>query len=169
MKIQFVTRSNYKPMTTDVHGSRTFKTFEKIKDVKVIDKEKDLFEIYDKVVETSSIDLDKYTQSFKGQTGLEAVMKRVAITGDSSLLNTISYDKEQPVFDATNIPTSLDEVKALANQVKDIYNKLPQELKKGNNPENILQLTQAQLDSYIKAEVDKALAATVNKEVKSNE
>lgn len=149
-KIKFYSAVNPHPPVITKNVNRIFKEYEKIKDVKVIDKENDIYEIVDKYVEKSSVDLEELTQSFKGQTGLEAVMKRVAITGDTSILNTISSDKEMPVVDATKLPKSLGEVKANADKISDLYNKLPDEIKAGKTAEEIAKdFTQQDLTNYI--------------------
>lgn len=158
MKIKYRTRANppkaVKTKNIDTH----FIEFEKIKGVKVIDKEKDLYEIEDQIVQRSKIDLEKLTQSYKGQTGLEAVMQRVALTGDLSLLNTITTENEEAVIDATKLPKTLGEVKKMASDIQNIYNKLPEEIKSGRTASDIANnFTQEDLTRFINSQIEKAI------------
>lgn len=143
--------------------STIYKETEMKKVAKIVDAESELAEIVDEVVVVSEVDTHKLTQSFIGQTGLEAVMKRVAITGDASLLNTITTDKDE-IADACALPTSLGEVKALAKQADALEKQLPPELLKGRSVEEFLAGDiEAEIAAYIEG------LKTVTKEVPPSE
>lgn len=156
-KIKYYTRLNPPSPVITKNVDPVVRTYETKKTVKVIDKENDIYEITEELVCVQEVDTVKVTKSYAGQTGLESVMKRVAITGDTSLLGGVSYDGDG-VVDVTKTPTTLGEVKALSEQVRE-YDKLPEELKKGRSLEEfIAQFNQAELDAYIKGVVDAQIA-----------
>ena len=139
------------------------KEFEKKKVAKIVDAEAELAEIVDEIVVVSEVDTHKLSQSYIGQTGLEAVMKRVAITGDTSLLNTITSDSDA-IADATSLPQTLGEVKALAIKADALEKQLPPELLKGRSVEEFLAGDiEAEISAYIEG------LKVKNMEVKTNE
>lgn len=157
VKINYFTRLNPPKPASFAPCDTVVKTYELKRKVEVIDKENDLYDIVEEFIVVDEVDTDKLTKSFAGQTGLESVLKRVAITGDISLLGGASYDSDQ-IFDATKVPSTLGEVKAAAEKLSD-YDKLPDELKKGRTVEEfIAQFTQADLDSYVKGLVEAEIA-----------
>lgn len=132
--------------------SPVFVETEMKKVAKVVDTAAGLAEIVDEIVVVSEVDTNKLTQSFIGQTGLEAVMKRVAITGDASLLNTITTDKDE-IVDACVLPKSLGEVKALAKKADALEKQLPPELLKGRSVEEFLAGDiEAEIAAYIEGQ-----------------
>lgn len=156
-KINYFTRLNPPSPVITKEVSPIIQTFELKRSVKVIDKDNDIYDIVEEYVVVDEVDTDKLTKSFAGQTGLEAVLKRVAITGDTSLLGGASYDSEE-IFDATKVPSTLGEVKAAADKLSE-YDKLPDDLKKGRTVEEfIAQFTQADLDAYLKGLVEAEIA-----------
>lgn len=134
-------------------------TFRRVQDVKVLDKDNDVFEIVEKSVIENEVDTAKLTKSYQGKTGLEAVIKRVAITGDFTLLEDNS---PYPSFmDATKIPTTLGEVKQTAAKLQG-FDSLPAELVKGRSAEEFLaSVTMAEIEAYAKAKIGGSNNATV--------
>lgn len=164
-KINYFTRLNPPAPVISETVDTVKKTFELKRNVKVIDKDNDLYDIVSELVVVDEVDTDKLTKSFAGQTGLAAVLKRVAITGDTSLLGGASYDSDE-IFDATKIPSSIGEVKAAADKLSE-YDQLPDAIKKGRSvDEFIAQFSQTELDAYIKSLVDAEIAKLQAKEIK---
>ena len=113
------------------------------------DESTGLYEIIEVEKVVNTYDTNELTQSFRGQTGIEAIMKRVAITGDTSLFNTITTSSDV-VFDATKLPKTLGEAKALGESVDSIYSGIPDELKKGQSVSDFLaNITSSDIDAYI--------------------
>lgn len=162
MSITFYSRVNRPKTVLTKPINVIFREREKVKDVKVIDKDNDLYEIVEKFIVTKEVNLTSLTNSYKGQTGLEAVMKRVAITGDISLLNTITTDKDS-VFDATSLPKSYGEAVSASKKIEDIYSKIPDDLKNGMSVEDFISsITAEAIEAYVKK-------VSETKEVKDNE
>lgn len=164
-KVVFYSRKNPPKSYESQKYSTIFQEVEMKKDVKVIDKENDVYEIVDKQVVINEFDTQKLTESYQGQTGLEAVMKRVAITGDVSLLGSGLTAEETPVLDATKIPNSIGEVKKLADKVDALAGSIPPELLKGRSVEDFLRdITAEQVKEYVDSYIQKQIAVTKPKE-----
>ena len=164
-KVVFYSRKNPPKSYESKQYSTIYQDIEFKKDVKVIDKDNDVYEIVDKEVVVNAYDTDKLTKSFAGQTGLEAVMKRVAITGDVSLLGSSLTSDETPIVDATKVPNSIGEVKALADKVDSLVGSIPVELLKGRSVEDFLRdITAEQVKEYVDSFIKKQIDSTKTKE-----
>ena len=164
-KVVFYSRKNPPKAYESKKISTVFQEIEMKKDVNVIDKTNDVYEIVEKPVVVNEYDTEKLTKSFAGQTGLEAVMKRVAITGDVSLLGSGITSDETPLVDATKIPNSIGEVKKLADKVDALAGSLPKELLKGRSVEDFLRdITAEQVKEYVDSFIQQQIAATKTKE-----
>lgn len=164
-KVVFYSRKNPPKAYISKNITTVYQETEMKKDVKVVDKDKDVYEIVDKEVIVNEYDTEKLTKSFAGQTGLEAVMKRVAITGDVSLLGSGLTPEPTPVVDATKVPTSIGEVKTLADKVDSLAGSIPPELLKGRSVEDFLRdITVEQIKEYVDSFIQKQIDATKTKE-----
>lgn len=136
-----------------------------VQEVKVIDKEKELYEVHEVRKVKKSVDTNKLAQSFAGSCGVEAIMKKVAITGDTSILNTQTGE----VFtDITKVPTTIHEAQALLAKGQKAFDSLDPKLKGDAQDANELlsNLTLEKLQKYI----NDAVASQVKKsEVKTDE
>lgn len=164
-KVVFYSRKNPPKSYESKKYSTIFQEVEMKKDVNVIDKQNDVYEIVEKSVVVNEYDTEELTKSFAGQTGLEAVMKRVAITGDVSLLGSALTPTETPIVDATIVPNSIGEVKALADKVDALAGSIPAELLKGRSVEDFLRdITAEQVKEYVDSYIQQQIAATKTKE-----
>lgn len=133
--------------------------------VHVIDKEKELYEVKKERVITKSVDTDKIAQSYAGSTGVEAILKKVAITGDTTILNTQTGE----VFtDITQVPTNIHEAQALIAKGQAAFESLDPALRGDAQDANELlaNLTLEKLQQYIN---DAVVAQVKNAEVKKDE
>lgn len=139
---------------------------------KVTNEDKVTYDVREKLVKTGEteydfvteqevyvkekVSLDKYIQSFAGDVGLENILKRVALTGDTSLLN-----EKQPLYgDIRNMPENNMERDDAIKQGLAAAKKL-----------GITDLTEEGLRKYIKDEVfriekEKAATAAAEEAVK---
>lgn len=154
-KISYFSRSNLcEPCKTEIL-SPIVCTYELKKTVKVIDKDNDIYEIVDELVEVNRLDTQALTDGFQGETGTAALIKRVGLTGDTSLLDLQEFSEEQPIHDASKIPSTLGEALNISKGVK-LYDSLDPALTKGRSPEDfIASLTQADLDAYVQERIKK--------------
>ena len=160
-KVVFYSRKNPPKSYISKKITTLYQEIEMKKDVKVIDKDRDVYEIVDKEVIVNEYDTEKLTKSFSGQTGLEAVMKRVAITGDVSLLGSGLTPEPTPIVDATKVPASIGEVKALADKVHSLSESIPAELLKGRSVEDFLRdITAEQVKEYVDSIIQKQITPT---------
>lgn len=154
-KISYFSRSRLAgPCKTEIL-SPLVSTYELKKTVKVIDKDNDIYEIIDELVEVNRIDTQALTDGYQGQTGTSALIKRVGLTGDTSLLDLKEYSEEQPITDASSIPSTLGEALKISKRVG-VYESLDPALTKGRQVDDfIANFTQAELDAYIEERVKK--------------
>lgn len=76
-----------------------------------------------KIEKTGEYDFVEYVQSFKDETGLANILKLVARTGDTSLLNK----KEGQYLDLSSMPTDELDISANENTIKKLTAQLQQQ------------------------------------------
>lgn len=76
-------------------------------------------------------DIKALINSQADKVGVNNLVKRVLMTGDTSLIPAVNVDKEAKVIDITNIPASLLDADITAKESVAYYDSLPDGLKKG--------------------------------------
>lgn len=114
------------------------------------------------VVDAPSFDVDAYIQSFADSCGMDFVLKSVA-AGDLSVLNA-----RNGVFgDFSGSPETLAQVQNQQAAADAAFESLPDSIKNGRSAQDVVQLTTAELDAYIKQAVEAQLS--LSSEVSNNE
>lgn len=110
----------------------------------------DDFELEETVIEHRT-NIEEFVNSYGEDVGVEAVLKRVALTGDTSLLEKIP----EMHADLTQIPENPEErFNMMTNNLADVYSKLDPELTKGLSIEDFIKnLTPEMLEEYINKKV----------------
>lgn len=108
------------------------------------------------VVEKGTEDRDAYIQTFADSCGMEFVLRSVA-AGDMSVLNARSGS----YGDFTNAPQTLAEVSAYQDMAAESFSNLPDDIKNGRSPSDVISLTKEQLDEYIKKAIDAQIQTTM--------
>lgn len=105
----------------------------KIKDIvkKTGEGEED-FVIVQKITEVRT-PIQEVVDRDAGTTGIKALMERVALTGDDTLLNGTAISKDGVTSDYTKCPGDLMEVDLMAKRAVAAYDALPDEIKKGRS------------------------------------
>lgn len=144
--------------------------------VKVTDDSKkgelgdDGFIITKKVVEASRTDRQAYIDSFADDVGILNIMKKVALSGDESLLNQThrvsmpGNSKDalgravEDIVDVTKY--QVDQVDALESYKVGaaVYNQLDPELKKKMSFEEVAKMSDTEIDAYLNGIREKVLA-----------
>lgn len=76
-------------------------------------------------------DIKALINSQADQVGINNLIKRVLMTGDTSLIPAVNVDKEAKIVDVTNTPTTLLDAHLVAKESVAYYDSLPDGLKKG--------------------------------------
>lgn len=100
------------------------------------------------VVEESRCDRDEYINSFSDEAGIENIIKKVQITGNTALLNQVPT----VYADTTNQPTCAADAQKIVEDGKKLAEA------------NGIGFSQEELDKYVKAAVEAALKAKEIKE-----
>lgn len=114
-----------------------------------------------KPVKKGECDLKEYIASFADEVGIQNILKKLAISGDRTLLNQTGREALcpdgglEPVQDYTTVPKSKTEAfNAVVNGVA-AFDNLPDDLKGKMSMEQFAQLVgQEELDAYIKARIE---------------
>lgn len=89
----------------------------------------------DYVVKTKFIahkeDIRALINSQADKVGVNNLVKRVLMTGDTSIIPAVNIDKEAKIVDITNTPASLLDADITAKESVAYYDSLPDSLKKG--------------------------------------
>lgn len=141
-------------------------TLEVIDTYKIIDIEKEIVEVHPQVIIKDSYDTDKLSNSFKGQTGIRAFAKKVAFP---DLVEQFGAENNT-LYDATNMPTDLREVKDVINAgnlAKQNMAKLPKAITKDQSPEDFVKnFKMEDVINYVKSLYDNKVE---KKEVKEKD
>lgn len=123
----------------------------KVIDAVTMTGEKDTdFVLKKKVVETSKVDLDEYVNSFAEDVGILNVFRKVAATGDTTLINErtrvpgkVDENGFEEINDISKVPSDYMDVKKAVDSANNV--KLDPELKKA-----LQNMSDAELNEYIK-------------------
>lgn len=142
--------------SSDIITIEVFDEVEKITDDKT---KKEDFVVKKVVRETSRISADEYVQSFKDDVGIENILKKVALTGDVSLLNqrqrstgVVDENGYEVLQDYTGIPGDALEAAQAVKSGRDVFSSLPADLVKGRSfAEFVETATADELQAYMLA------------------
>ena len=110
-----------------------------------------------RVVEFERKNRQDYIDSFAEDVGILNVLKKVAVSGDESLVK----QRPDPAFmDLTDFPTNKEDMFNKVKEGVDAFDKLPDDIKKKMSMEQFVNtFGQEQFDALIKEKVDAVLAA----------
>lgn len=112
------------------------------------------YEVYDDIKEIKT-NIKKFVNSYAKDVGVENILKRIAQTGDVSLLN----QKEAIFMDTTIIPDDPGEAFQKAEAVKAAYEKIDKDLTSGKTIDEFVKgLNEQTLDDYINKKVEAIIA-----------
>lgn len=161
--------------------SRTFTIYNRTKrpELKPIEWQKDWFEYQYKDVKKSTgpgeddfkietkeeiiyTNIAKHIASFKDDVGIRAIMKKVALTGDATLLD----EKQTFVADLSGIPDEPQEKLKAYKNAQEAYGKIDPELRGSMTMEEFIKSMDAEkIGKYIDAKI----AASQTKQAKTTE
>lgn len=114
-------------------------------------------------------DIQEYIASFSDDVGIQNILKKLAISGDTSILNQTGRDPLcpngglEPIQDYSNVPTSKAEAFNFVEKGVAAYDALPEEIKgKMSLTQFVNEFGQAQFDAFV--EKIKNQYSTNNKE-----
>lgn len=136
---------------------------------KIVDKEKEIVEVYTDVCYEDSIDTDKVSQSFWREAGIKALARKVAFND----LGTI-YDDSNSILNADALPSDMIQASDIIHQgesAKKVFDSMPKELTKNMSVEDfIASYKQEDLINYINSLYAKQKSVSgEKKEVKDHE
>lgn len=136
-----------RPEIKPVEFQETWKEYS-LKDVKrSTGKGEDDFEIEQKEI-IEEVDINKHIHSFKDEVGVRNIMKRIALTGDASLLEQAQVG----VGDLSTIPDLPQEKIAAYKSVEEAYLKIDPALRGSMTMEDFIKgLSEEKIKSYIDA------------------
>lgn len=111
------------------------------------------------IKETSRVSANDYVQSFKDDVGIENILKRVALTGDISLLNqrsrevgSVDENGYEVLQDYTGVPGDVFEAAKIVKSGRDVFASLPADLVKGRSfTEFVETATDDEIQAYMVA------------------
>lgn len=123
----------------------------------------DDYEIEEVAVETERVNRQDYINSFREDVGIANILKKVALSGDATLLNQVKRnplpvmaDGKEMVQDITPLQDGEEAVGAMGDNMLKTYAALPDDLKAGRTLEQFLtSVSQAEIDAYVAAQVAK--------------
>lgn len=165
--------STYVPERDIVHYVRVNKL------VKASVDEKGNVDPDDYVVEETSevserVNRQDYINSFREDVGIENILKKVALSGDVSLLNQVQrpvlpVDEKgfEPIQDATLLQEGEKAIADVGDQMKKTYASMPAELTKGRGIEKFLsEVDEKEILDFAKSYIAAKQAAGGNKDGK---
>lgn len=105
-------------------------TYEEKQVVEKIGEGEEDFVVKTKFIEHKE-DIKALINSQADKVGVNNLVRRVLMTGDTSLIPAVNVDKEAKVVDITNVPSSLLDADITAKESVAYYDSLPESLKKG--------------------------------------
>lgn len=98
------------------------------------------FVLEKEVVETARVDVQEYIDSFKGEVGIENILKKFAMTQDPTLLNQtkrvaapVGEDGKEAIQDYSGVPENYEAAQNVAAKAAAAYQTLPDDLKDGRS------------------------------------
>lgn len=121
------------------------------------------FIVEEKVVETERINRQDYINSFREDVGIENILKKVALSGDTTLLNRVKRDPlplaadgKEIIQDITPLQEGIDNVGAIGDNMRKTFAALPKDLVADRSLEDFLKgCTQEEIYNFAKNYVDK--------------
>lgn len=119
----------------------------------------DDFLVEEVIVEDERVNRDDYINSFREDVGIANILKKVALSGDVSLLNQVQRpiltpDENgfEPIQDATILQEGETKIAQVGEEMRATYSALPDELKKGRSIEKFLgEVDQKEIEAFAKA------------------
>lgn len=123
--------------------------------------DQDEFEVQEVAVETERVNRQDYINSFREDVGIANILKKVALSGDATLLNQVSRnplpldaDGKEIVQDITPLQDGYEAVGDMGDNMLKTYAALPDDLKAGRTLEQFLtSVSQAEIDAYVAKQV----------------
>lgn len=107
------------------------------------------FVVVDEVIEHKR-SIDASIQAYANEVGVEAMLNRVALTGDESILETLKAGNEGRVDDFTNFPGDLMEYQHRMVSAEEVFNSLDPKLTQGRTFAEFCEgISKEELDAYI--------------------
>lgn len=138
------------PVAKHPEVSSIYEEYLEVDEVEVIDKEKDIYNVKKVLKRKKSIDTHKLANSFKG-FGVESIIQKFVLTGDPSVLGTITGDT---FTDLTNMPDNIHDYKKVIDKGSIAKEKL-----EAFTGKKIDTISQTDLDKAINDAIDKILTA----------
>ena len=108
--------------------------------------DEDDFLVEEVVVEKERVNRDDYINSFREDVGIANILKKVALSGDVSLLNQVKRvpqplcdDGKEAIVDITPLQEGEEKVAAMGDNMRKTYSALPEQLKAGRTLEQFLE------------------------------
>lgn len=118
------------------------------KKVNKLSKDDDsVFDVVEVIEINDIVDRQDYINQYKDDVGILNVLKKVARSGDTSLINQINGGTG---IDLTDMPEDFLQAKALYDQALIAYDQLPAEIKSGLTAEQFINIAAEKLDGNIK-------------------
>lgn len=122
------------------------------KKVNSLSKDDDsVFDVVETIEITDIVDRQDYINQYKDDVGILNILKKVARTGDMSLLNQC---KAGIGVDLTDMPEDFLQAKALYDEALSAYDQLPDSIKNGMTAQEFAEITAEKLDGNIKSYVE---------------
>lgn len=137
--------------------------------VKTGDKDVD-FVLDKKVVEISRVDRQEYIESFADDVGILNIMKKVALTGDTSLLNQRSRvpgEVDEDGLEKVNDITGLNDPEAIRTDLSKadkMLNMLPEDLRNA-----LACMSDDELKAFVEGKISEAKASAADNDKKDGE
>ena len=118
------------------------------KKVNKLSKDDDsVFDVVEEIEITDIVDRQDYINQYQDEVGILNILKKVARTGDMSLLNQC---KTGQGVDLTDMPEDFLQAKALYDEALAAYDQLPDKIKAGMTAEEFVNVTAEKLGGNIK-------------------
>lgn len=168
--MRVITSKDAAPRIPYDNGEGVLVTLELQDKPKIINGKKGDFVVEKEVVETARVDTQEYIDSFKGQCGIENIMKKFLMTQDPTLFNQVKRpdlpmddDGKEPIQDYCGIPENYEEATKIAAAASDAFEKLPVDLRDGRS---LMKFAETCTDEELTAYIQNLVKA--HKEVKED-
>lgn len=108
--------------------------------------DEDDYVVEKKAVEVGRVDMQEYVNSFREDVGIANILKKVALSGDVSMLNQVERtalpldeDGKEMIQDVTALQNGDETLAKIGDNMKKGYEELPEDLKAGRSLEKFLE------------------------------
>lgn len=123
----------------------------------------DDFVVEEVAVEVERVNRQEYIDSFREDVGIANILKKVALSGDASLLNQvkrqplpIADDGKEVIQDITPLQAGEDAVAKMGDNMRKTFADLPDELKAGRSLEQFCETcSKAEIDAFVASYIEK--------------